>query len=179
MVTRRNGDDEASGGGKGEPSDMSRSARRRQVEQALCEGLCHLLGNTCRLARATMTFGWNENGPGASARDTLLAAQAKELHRALDTIAAHAAGLGIAPVLDYTDVNLTLRLPTLSDAEAGLPAGAAALNLLAEAHAEAAGSVEAAIDVALMAESYASLMLMTARLEAHRSHARTLRREIA
>ena len=87
-----------------------------------------------------MTVGRNGPGPGpgASGRSSFVAMQADEMHRALDPMAAHISRLGIAPVLGYTKGNLTMCLPTLPDADAGLPDGTAARTLLLKAQEEAA-----------------------------------------
>ncbi|MEM7506181.1 MAG: ferritin-like domain-containing protein [Pseudomonadota bacterium] len=132
----------------------------------MIDALCHVLGNTCRIARIAISYQWNARGPGSFQAETEFREQAGELHEALDHIAEHIRSLGGVAILDYTDSSLTANAPTPLD----LPALPEMIQIMISAHGEACISIEAAIDIAEEAAERPSVQLLTDRIAAHRRH---------
>ncbi|MEM6422286.1 MAG: ferritin-like domain-containing protein [Pseudomonadota bacterium] len=135
---------------------------------ALIDACCHILGNTCRIARMALTYQWNAVGLGALQAEASFRDQADELHGALTPIAEHVRALGGVAILDYSDTTVTAAPPGFAD----LPALAEMLRILTDCHREAGLSIEAAIDIAEESADRPSIALLTERLAAHRRHAR-------
>lgn len=134
---------------------------------SLIDALCHVLGNTCRIARIAKHHQWNAAGPGAIQAEARFRDQADELLAALDQIAEHIRTIGGVAVLDYTDVKVSADPSTFS----GLPVMPELVQVLVESHHEACLTIEAAIDIAEEAADRSSIHLLTDRLGAHRRHA--------
>ena len=137
---------------------------------ALSEAFCHVLGNTCRIERTAKSYAWNACGPGSYLISKMCREQADELSCATEPIAQHIVGLGTAAILDYTDAVVAANPPAASD----IPAVNDMVTNLQEAHAQAAISIRAAMDVAKEADEWSSLIILAERLEAHRRHAHHL-----
>ncbi|MDW4497862.1 ferritin-like domain-containing protein [Sulfitobacter sp. D35] len=136
----------------------------------LCDALCHVLGNTCRIGRTTKSYEWNVQGKGALMAEACFREQASELEVAIEHLARHIVGLGGRAILDYSDAVVEVNPPTTSD----VPDLATMVRNLKEGHTQAGLSVNAANDLAREADEVASVKLLADRLEAHRGHGRRL-----
>ncbi|MEM7730907.1 MAG: ferritin-like domain-containing protein [Pseudomonadota bacterium] len=133
----------------------------------LIDACCHILGNTCRIARIALSYQWNVAGPGALQAEASFRDQSEELHGALAPIAEHIRSLGGAAILDYSDDTVMADIPTPSD----LPDLLEMFQVMVDCHREACISIEAAIDIAEEAADRPGIRLLTDRLAAHRRHA--------
>ncbi|MEM8795931.1 MAG: ferritin-like domain-containing protein [Pseudomonadota bacterium] len=137
------------------------------LKASLIDACCHVLGNTFRISRITLTYQWNTMGQGAFQAEGCFKEQADELHTALTPIAEHIRGLGGVAILDYSDQTLSAapsffsELPSLSDM----------FQSLIEHHREACLTIEAAIDIAQESADWPSIGLLSDRLATHRRHA--------
>jgi starvation-inducible DNA-binding protein len=146
------------------PTDEDRRA-------AMIEAWVHILGNGCRLFRTARVCAWNVRGQGAERAAPLFAAQAKEVWRAQDIIAARVRALGGLALPDDSDAVIVTR-PAEIDYLRCL--SCELVVLLADGHKAAIVSLEAAGDVAEAINDEASQRLVTARAQVHRLHARDL-----
>jgi DNA-binding ferritin-like protein len=148
------------------PTDEDRRA-------AMVEAWVHILGNGCRLFRVARICGWNVRGEGAERAASLFSAQAEEVWRAQDTIAARVRALGGLALPDDSDVVIVSR-PAEIDYLRCLSYELALL--LAHGHTSAIISLEAAGDVADAIGDFASQRLVAKRTRAHRLHAQDLQK---
>lgn len=132
----------------------------------IADALCHVLGNTCRLARVAQCFGWNAVGRGALEAERCYLGQAEEMHAALDPIAQHIRMLGGVAVQNYSDdlVRIALpngkAMPTLGEMTTAMSAG----------HQETCLSISASLDIARGFDDLTSMHLLTTRWGAHKAH---------
>lgn len=139
----------------------------------ICFGLCHVLGNSCRLARTSETYAWNVTGAGSVEIERVLLAQVAELQAGMTDVAHQITALGGAAILDYSDLIMEISPPGRGD---GLPKPTVMLQQLMRAHEQAALSVEAVGDVAIAFDEPMTQQMMAGRLRAHRQHHFQLRR---
>ncbi|MEM9761678.1 MAG: ferritin-like domain-containing protein [Pseudomonadota bacterium] len=133
----------------------------------LADALCHVLGNTCRLARVAQCFGWNAMGRGALEAERCYLSQAEEMHTALDPIAQHIRMLGGVAVQDYSDDLVRISMP-----DSKLMPGLTEMTIaMSGAHEEICLSISAAIDVARGLDDPSSIQLLATRCGAHKIHA--------
>lgn len=137
---------------------------------ALCDAMCHVLGNTCRIARTAKSYEWNAQGRGAILAQTCFRDQADELHAALEPIAQSILGLGAPAILDYSDTVVAITPPTAAD----VPTLERMIENLSEGQIEARHSIGAAIDLATQIDEQCMVHLLSERIAAHRSHHRGL-----
>ncbi|MEM7545946.1 MAG: ferritin-like domain-containing protein [Pseudomonadota bacterium] len=137
---------------------------------ALIEGLNHVLGNTCRIARTTRSFAWNITGAGGCMAIRCFNNQSDELSGSIEPLALHILGLGGPALLDYTDGVVEVNPPTV----AAIPSKASMIDRLREAHRRAEASARAALDVALDDQEWPTVVHLSGRIDAHRAHAREL-----
>ncbi|WP_299285050.1 ferritin-like domain-containing protein [uncultured Tateyamaria sp.] len=133
---------------------------------ALCDALCHVLGNTCRMARTTKSYEWNVEGPGAEVARQCFREQARELDDIIDPIAKQVLSLGLRPVLDYSDGVVLINPPTAHD----IPELSNMVSTLRRGHKQAALSVSAALDVARDADEMPAVGFLGAMITVHRLH---------
>ena len=69
----------------------------------LCDALCHVLGNTCRIIRTTRSYEWNVSGRGAELARQCFCEHATEQQKTVERVAYHIIGLRGRPILDYSD----------------------------------------------------------------------------
>lgn len=100
----------------------------------ICLGLCHVLGNSCRLARTTESYAWNVNGAGAAEIERVLLEQLAELQAGMTEVAGQITALGGAAVLDYADLIMDISPPDRGDS---LPKPTVMLQQLMRAHEQA------------------------------------------
>lgn len=130
------------------------------------DALCHILGNTCRIARSATSYAWNVVGPGAYAARQCFRDQSHELHASVELIGDHIRALGGCAAFDYTDEVVALN-PPANGVILDLPRMIANLT---DAHRQACQSIKAAIDVARESDDEATVVLLAERLAAHRRH---------
>ena len=139
----------------------------------ICFGLCHVLGNGCRLARTTETYAWNVTGPGSMEVERLLVQQGAELQAATAEVAHLITALGGVAILDYTDLVMEASPPRRGDS---LPDMTGMIRQLMRGHEQASLSVEAVTDVAIAYGEPMTQQAMATRLRAMRAHHFQLRR---
>ncbi|MEL6540313.1 MAG: ferritin-like domain-containing protein [Pseudomonadota bacterium] len=132
---------------------------------SLCEALCHVLGNTCRILRTAKSYEWNASGRGAILAQQCFKEQAEELDAAIDPIAYHILGLGGSAILDYSDSVVAVNPP----ASHVIPALADMISNLVEGHVQANHSVGAAIDIAREIDEVPTVQILAIRVDAHRA----------
>ena len=132
----------------------------------MIEALGHVLGNTCRIGRTSVSFGWNAAGPGAADAHRCFCAQGNALHDSLHAMALHIRGLGHIAVLDYSDLNVVVNPPTGKT----LPSLEQMGSVLRKAHSEACLSIQAATDIAEERSDYSTLHILSTHLALHRRH---------
>ncbi|MEM8792455.1 MAG: hypothetical protein AAGE80_12620 [Pseudomonadota bacterium] len=132
----------------------------------LTQALCHVLGNTCRVARVAQCFGWNAMGRGALEAERCYLNQAEEMHGALDPIAWHIRALGGIAVQNYSDDLVRIAMPN-GDTMLCLAEMTATMS---DAHHEICLSISAAMDVARDLDDLSSMNLLAARCSAHKAH---------
>ena len=150
---------------KSEESDRLPLRRR-----SICEALCHVLGNTCRIAATTQSFYWNINGPLALGLKPIFKEQYQEMHDALDRIALRGRALGEYVALDYSDAVLLPTLTTIASSKA-----VQMVSVLVEAHEASILSLNAAMDIADAYEDRATTSVLSWREEMQASHVAELR----
>lgn len=134
--------------------------------------LNHVLGNTCRMARTAKSYEWNARGPGCMMAAAQFRSQAEEMHGAIEPIASHIMGLGLPAILDYTDQVVALNPPTVD----AIPSLIEMVREMASGHKQSGLSVLAVLDVASEAGEFATITLMSQRIDAHRRHRSDLER---
>ncbi|MEM8655014.1 MAG: ferritin-like domain-containing protein [Pseudomonadota bacterium] len=132
----------------------------------ICDALCHILGNTCRIHRTTRSYEWNVSGAGAELVRQCLHDQADEMEEAIAPIAQQILGLGGKPIFDYSDGVVEVNPPSTGE----LPSLAEMVSKLYEGHTQAKLSVGAAIDVARDADELATMCFLAGRIDMHRAH---------
>lgn len=132
----------------------------------VADALCHVLGNTCRLARVAQCYGWNAMGRGALEAERCYLGQAQEMHAALDLIAHHIRVLGGVAVQNYSDDLLQIAMPNGK----AMPTLHEMTPAMSGAHEEICLSISAAIDVARDVDDLTSMHLLAARHGAHKAH---------
>lgn len=132
----------------------------------ICDALCHILGNTCRIHRTTRSYEWNVSGPGAEVVRRCLNEQATEMEDAIMPIAQQILGLEGKPIFDYSDGVVAVNPPT----RRGMPALSDMISQLREGHAQALLSIGAALDVAREADEVSTVFFLAGRIDMHRAH---------
>ncbi|MEL7137612.1 MAG: ferritin-like domain-containing protein [Pseudomonadota bacterium] len=136
----------------------------------LCDALCHVLGNTCRISRTAKSYEWNAEGRGALAAQACFRAQADELHAALEPLAQSILGLGAPAILDYSDTVVAITPPTAAD----VPPLKRMIHNLSHGQVQAMHSIGAAIDLARGMDEHGVLSMLSDRITVHRAHRRSL-----
>lgn len=136
----------------------------------ICEALCHVLGNTCRIAATTQSFYWNVTGPQAGSLKVIFMTQYREMHDALDRIAMRARSLGEFVAQDYSDAVLLPTLMAISSSKSEQM-----LSVLIEAHEASLLSLDTAMDVAEAYQDRTTIALLADREEAQGRHLVDLR----
>ncbi|WP_299611575.1 ferritin-like domain-containing protein [uncultured Tateyamaria sp.] len=132
----------------------------------ICDALCHILGNTCRIHRTTRSYEWNASGPGSELVRLCLHDQANEMRDAIGPIAQQILGLGGQPIFDYSDGVVAVNPPSGGD----LPILSDMVDELYKGHTQAKLSIGAAIDVARDADELATMVFLAGRIDMHRAH---------
>ncbi|MEM8789736.1 MAG: ferritin-like domain-containing protein [Pseudomonadota bacterium] len=130
----------------------------------LAVGLCHVLGNTCRLARTSMSYSWNVTGPGARSFALVLEQHGAEMHDQLKPLALLIRGLSSPAYLNYHDTNLAVDPPR----DGPMPGIEGMMAALVEGHRQASLSVDATLDLARDCEDAPSIAHLSAHLGLHR-----------
>lgn len=136
----------------------------------LCDALCHVLGNTCRIIRTTRSYEWNVSGRGAELARRCFCEHATEQQRTVERVAYHIIGLRGSPILDYSDEVLEVDPPTKHD----IPSLRVMVERLCRGHAQADTSVNAAADLAREFLETATVNLLVSQSEMHGLHSRRL-----
>ncbi|MEL6463794.1 MAG: ferritin-like domain-containing protein [Pseudomonadota bacterium] len=147
--------------------DADRAPLRRR---SISEALCHVLGNTCRIAATTQSFYWNVTGPQAASLKSIFAVQYREMHDALDRIAMRSRALGEFVAQDYSDAVLLPTLLAISSSKSDQM-----LKILIEAHEASLLSLDAAMDVADAYQDRTTVALLANREEVQGQHLLDLR----
>lgn len=137
---------------------------------SLCDAFCHVLGNTCRIARTAKSYEWNVDGPGAIEAARCFAGQASELETAIDPLAHHVLGLGGRAILDYSDAVVEANPPTIDL----IPRLGDMVRILSDGHEQARHAIGAAMDIAQAVDEVPSVHILALRMDAHRQHRRQL-----
>jgi DNA-binding ferritin-like protein len=145
-------------------------------DAAMVEALAHVLGNTCRLFRASLCGRWNTVGPGAQEFAILCEAQAREMFEGQFPTADRIRLLSGPAVPDDSD-NVVVGRPAELDFRQPTPIRVA--RMLADGHESAILSIEAACDVAEEIGDKGTHMVLNQRLIAHQGHLVALRRILA
>jgi DNA-binding ferritin-like protein len=138
---------------------------RALAARELVPALSCVLGNACRLARATKYCAWNTRGPGSAAAARAFARQARVLGRTQDRIAECIAYLGGVAIPDEQEA-IVVDPPGDGSDEARGPAWLAAT--LREAHERSMLSLNAVGDLALDLDDRALQALLVEWLLVHR-----------
>lgn len=135
-------------------------------KQDLNDALCHVLGNTCRIARTARSYEWNVTGRHALTAEASFQDQADELMAATLDIARHVRGLGTIAILDYSDAVVEVNPPT----HAAMPTLEKMCQNLASGHLQANHSIGAAMDIARELDEVPTFVFLAARIDVHRRH---------
>lgn len=130
----------------------------------LCDALCHILGNTCRMIRTTRSYEWNVAGRGAELARQCFNEHAMQQSEMVEPIACQILGLGGQPIFDYSDAVLEIDPPTKDD----LPPLPEMVSRLSRGHVQAKISIQAAVDVAQACSETATQNLLVAQADMHR-----------
>lgn len=133
-------------------------------EKTICDALCHILGNTCRISRTTRSYEWNVSGEGAELARQCFQEHSAEQDLSIVPIALHIIGLGGNPILDYSDGVVEVDPPSKDE----LPSLPEMINRLSLGHSQANRSIRAAVDIAQQHNLITTLVLLAAQSEMHR-----------
>ena len=133
-------------------------------EKAICDALCHILGNTCRISRTTRSYEWNVSGKGAELARQCFHEHSVEQEVSVVPIAHHIIGLGGSPIFDYSDGVVEVDPPSKDE----LPSLPEMINRLSLGHTQANRSIRAAVDIAQQHNFTTTVVLLAAQSEMHR-----------
>ncbi|MEM9794965.1 MAG: DNA starvation/stationary phase protection protein [Pseudomonadota bacterium] len=138
---------------------------------AVADALQHVLGNTCRLATASLSCHWNVTGTQFSTLHLLFGEQYRELWEALDLLGERIRALDHPAIADHADEVVV----PIFQCRASFPPANVMRHVLIDGHGNMIDALRAALDVARAADDEGTTSILGERLVAHERHRWMLR----